>query len=76
MRVLIVEDEKSLAAEIQEFLLKEQFCVDLAYSSKHASELLSENPYDIILLDLGLPDGDGMDLIDDSGCLMPKHRSL
>ncbi|OFX89354.1 MAG: DNA-binding response regulator [Bacteroidetes bacterium GWF2_33_16] len=63
MRVLIVEDEKGLAAEIKEFLVKEEFNCDLALTGKEASDLIAINPYDFILLDIGLPDYNGLDLI-------------
>lgn len=63
MRILIVEDEKSLASEIKEFLEKEEYNIDLAYTGSDASELIAINPYDFILLDIGLPDYNGLDLI-------------
>jgi len=63
MRILIVEDEKSLSAEIKQFLEKEEYNCDLAYTGTEASELIAINPYDFILLDIGLPDYNGLDLI-------------
>ncbi len=63
MRVLIVEDEKALADEIEQFLTKEHYQCDKAYNGSKASELLAENPYDFVLLDIGLPDYYGLDLI-------------
>jgi len=63
MRILIVEDEKSLAREILHFLEKEHFHCDLAHNAASASELIGVNPYDFILLDIGLPDPNGLDLI-------------
>ncbi|MFC2152613.1 response regulator transcription factor [Bacteroidota bacterium] len=63
MRILIVEDEKSLASEIKQFLEKEEYNIDLAYTGNEASELIAVNPYDFILLDIGLPDYNGLDLI-------------
>lgn len=63
MRVLIVEDEKGLAVEIKHFLENEQYNCDLASNKKQASENIGTNPYDFILLDIGLPDGNGLDLI-------------
>ncbi len=63
MRILIVEDEKSLAEEIAQFLSKEQYHCDLAHTGRAASLMLAENPYDFVLLDIGLPDYNGLDLI-------------
>ena len=63
MNVLIVEDEKSLATEIAAFLRKEGFLCEQAYTGTDASEKIEINLYDFILLDLGLPDYNGLDLI-------------
>jgi DNA-binding response OmpR family regulator len=63
MNVLIVEDEKSLAKEIAAFLRNENFICDLAFTGMEASEKIEVNLYDFVLLDLGLPDYDGLDLI-------------
>jgi DNA-binding response OmpR family regulator len=63
MNVLIVEDEISLANEIALFLKSENFLCDLAFTGREASEKIAVNLYDFVLLDLGLPDYNGLDLI-------------
>lgn len=63
MRILIVEDEKSLAEEIAQFLRNERYKCDISLNGKDASELLAVNLYDFVLLDIGLPDYNGLDLI-------------
>ena len=63
MNVLIVEDERSLAMEIASFLKSENFLCDMAFTGNEASEKIAVNLYDFILLDLGLPDYNGLDLI-------------
>lgn len=63
MNILIVEDEISLAKEIASFLRSENFLCDLSYTGKDASEKIAVNLYDFVLLDLGLPDYNGLDLI-------------
>ena len=63
MNVLIVEDEKSLAGEIAAYLKKEGFLCDMAHTGAEASEKIAVNLYDFVLLDLGLPDYNGLDLI-------------
>ena len=63
MNILIVEDEKALAKEIASFLRSENFLCDLAYTGNEASEKIAVNLYDFVLLDLGLPDYNGLDLI-------------
>jgi DNA-binding response OmpR family regulator len=63
MNVLIVEDEKSLSHEIEIFLTKQGFNCDVAFNGKSASEKIFVNAYDFILLDIGLPDYSGFDLL-------------
>jgi DNA-binding response OmpR family regulator len=63
MNVLIVEDEKSLAEEIASYLKREGLLCEMAHTGREASELIAVNLYDFILLDLGLPDYEGFDLM-------------
>lgn len=63
MNVLIVEDEKALALEMNEFLSKEGYIVEHAWKKASAEEKIFVNNYDFILLDLGLPDGDGFEVL-------------
>ncbi|PSK97600.1 response regulator transcription factor [Cecembia rubra] len=65
MRILLVEDEKNLAMEIKAFMETEGDICDIAGNLRDASENLAVNPYDFVLLDLGLPDGDGLDLLEE-----------
>lgn len=63
MRVLVVEDEKLLAEQIKNQLLQQQFSVDLAVDGADGWFKLSEYPYDLAIIDLGLPKMDGLSLI-------------
>ena len=63
MNILIVEDEVTLAAEIENYLKKENFLCEVAYTGEDAAEKLAVNLYDFVLLDLGLPDYDGMEIL-------------
>ncbi|GAB3196218.1 DNA-binding response OmpR family regulator [Pontibacter aydingkolensis] len=63
MHVLIVEDEVSLANELKHFLTQEHYICDWAFTGREASEKIAVNRYDFILLDLGLPDYEGLDLL-------------
>jgi DNA-binding response OmpR family regulator len=63
MHILIVEDEIPLASELRSFLEKEGFSCEEAHTGKIASDKLFSNEYDLLLLDLGLPDYDGIDLL-------------
>lgn len=64
MNVLIVEDEKALALELNEFLSSEGYIVEHAWKKSSAEEKIFVNNYDFILLDLGLPDGDGFEVLE------------
>lgn len=63
MRALIVEDEPLMNEELKQQLLEEQFYVDSCMLFKEAQDLIAAEEYDLILLDLSLPDGDGLDLL-------------
>jgi len=63
MNVLIIEDEKALAAELEIFLTNYNYICEVAYNGATASEKIAINLYDFILIDLGLPDYDGLDLL-------------
>ncbi len=63
MRLLIVEDERPLALHLAKGLREEGFAVDVAATIEQASELTVETSYDLVLLDRGLPDGDGVRLL-------------
>jgi len=63
MNILIVEDEKPLSEEIKKYLERTGFSCDEAFTGTIASDKIWTNTYDVILLDLGLPDYDGIDLL-------------
>ncbi|MTG98192.1 response regulator [Myroides sp. BIT-d1] len=63
MKVLIIEDEKELQRTIQESLQKEMYVIEVANTYKDALHKISSFDYDCILLDIMLPDGNGIDLL-------------
>ena len=63
MRLLVVEDEALIAEIVRAALLRGGFAVDTVRLSADAREALACNPYDAAILDLGLPDGDGLKLL-------------
>ncbi|MBK7050348.1 MAG: response regulator [Rhodoferax sp.] len=63
LRVLVVEDDREIRALMQSSLAVEGFTVQTAVSLREASALLRHAPPDVVLLDLGLPDGDGLELV-------------
>lgn len=62
MRILVVEDEVELAEAIATGLRREGYAVDVAYDVAGAIDRLVVSPYDLVTLDLNLPDGDGLEL--------------
>ena len=63
MRLLIVEDEPKLGRFLTGNLTRERFAVDLATTLEMAKDLSDTNLYDLIILDLRLPDGSGLDFL-------------
>lgn len=63
MKVLVVEDNKELASSIHDYLLQEKYICELAYGLEEAKEKLSLYSYDSVLLDIMLPDGNGLELL-------------
>jgi DNA-binding response OmpR family regulator len=63
MRLLVIEDEVELGALLQAALQRGGFAVDLARTLDAASGFLDIVAYDVAILDLGLPDGDGLTLL-------------
>ncbi|HEX7133999.1 MAG TPA: response regulator transcription factor [Iamia sp.] len=63
MRILLVEDDADLAAVTAMGLRNEAYAVDVAATCAEAEALLRTTDFDLACLDLGLPDGDGLDLV-------------
>lgn len=63
MRILIVEDEKKVAAFIKKGLEEETYAVDVAYDGEEGLYLGLENQYDLVILDLMLPVIDGLEVL-------------
>lgn len=72
MKILIIEDERTLSREMKIFLEKAFYLCDTAYTAADAKKLLIDNEYDFILLDLGLPDKDGLDLLNETRKMCPN----
>ncbi|MCI9843935.1 response regulator transcription factor [Flavobacterium pectinovorum] len=63
MNVLIVEDNKEIAEEVCDFLCSAGYICKIANNCADALEEFGSNDYDAMLLDLGLPDGDGFEVL-------------
>jgi len=63
LRILLCEDDPNAATVLSERLLQEGFLVDVALTADEAVARVAATPYSAILVDLQLPEGDGIDLI-------------
>ena len=63
MKVLVIEDEKKLAVLLQKGLTENGFVVDLCFDGQEGLHMAQNYPYDAILLDLMLPDMDGITIL-------------
>ncbi len=62
MRILVVEDEHDLASAIATSLRRDGYAIDVASDGASALDRVSVNEYDLVCLDLNLPDVDGLDV--------------
>jgi DNA-binding response OmpR family regulator len=63
VKLLIVEDDRSLSASINDYLKMEGHICEIAFNYRQAINKAADNIYDCIILDIGLPDGSGLDII-------------
>ena len=63
MKILVIEDEKELLKSIHDSLIQEQFLIETAENYQSASEKIALYTYDCILLDIMLPGGNGLQLL-------------
>ena len=74
MRLLVVEDDPDLAGQLAEALREAGYAVDLTRDGEEAEFLGETEPYDAVVLDLGLPNVDGMTILErwrENGQAMP-----
>lgn len=71
MKILLIEDEPALRRSIKEYLYQEGYVIESSSDFFCASEKVELFSYDCILLDIGLPDGSGLDIVG----LLKKNKS-
>jgi DNA-binding response OmpR family regulator len=76
MRILLVEDEKEMARLVSSLISHCGFSVDVAPSIGGALGVIRENPYDLLILDRRLPDGDGASILKTARELRPGIRAI
>ncbi|MDY0189215.1 MAG: response regulator [Desulfuromonas sp.] len=65
MKVLLVEDDEMIGIAVQKGLVQDGFVVDWVQDGAEASVALEVEPYEVLLLDLGLPDRPGLEILRD-----------
>ena len=63
MRILVVEDEKTLCLAIAKGLRLDGYEVDVSYDGEEALDMVMSESYDLVVLDLNLPNMDGMEIL-------------
>jgi len=63
VKVLIIEDDRSLSASIHDYLHLEGHICEVAYNFNQGLLKTADNRYDCIIVDIGLPDGNGLNII-------------
>jgi DNA-binding response OmpR family regulator len=76
MNVLIIEDERALARELEIFLTNYNYICEICFDGASASEKVAVNLYDFILIDLGLPDYEGLDLLKEARASNPDAACI
>ena len=71
-RVLVVDDDDSVARLSSQVLSREGFQIDVARSEQAALDLLARGPYDVLLVDRFLPGGDGLALARQARARLPN----
>jgi len=64
MKLLLLEDDQILAETLEHFLQREGYEIDVALSMEEAEDLTFEKKYDLYLLDINLPEGSGLELLE------------
>jgi two-component system, NtrC family, nitrogen regulation response regulator NtrX len=72
--ILIVDDETEIRTSLEEILREEGYGVASAGTAAEAIVLLQDAPYDVVLLDIWLPDRDGLDVLGDVHALAAEVR--
>ncbi|MGA1263081.1 MAG: response regulator transcription factor [Prochlorothrix sp.] len=62
MHILVIEDDRALAESLAELLMSQNYQVDQAHDGETAWQQINARPYDLLLLDLNLPELDGLSL--------------
>ena len=72
--VLVIDDESEIRTSLEEILREEEYAVATAATAAEAMVLVQDAPYDVVLLDIWLPDRDGLEVLAAIHALGPQSR--
>src|ERR1035438_1333119 len=72
--ILVVDDETEIRTSLEEILREEGYGVATAAAAAEALVLVQDAPYEVVLLDIRLPDRDGLEVLAEIHALDPKAR--
>ncbi len=75
-RIIIVDDDENIRTTMKTILEDEGYCVDLATNGNEAIEMTQETAYNIALLDIRLPDMEGVELLKRIKNIVPRTRKI
>jgi len=75
MRILVVEDEQKVAQFIKRSLEEVNYSTKTVRTCAEAHDALADSPYDAIILDLGLPDGEGLTVLKEWRAIWRNHSA-
>jgi len=75
-RILIVDDDRGITGSLSMVLQSEGYQTDVAHTIKEAKEKSNENDYDLAILDIKLPDGEGTSLLKALSNTSPKIMKI
>jgi DNA-binding NtrC family response regulator len=75
-RILVVDDDENISNAVKTILEREGYIVDLAATGKEAIKRTEETAYDLALLDIRLPDIEGVDLLKLMKDAVPRTRKI
>ncbi len=66
MKILLIEDDKDISELYQNILVDNSFIVDVAFDGDSGMEKVEKGDFDILIVDIMLPNKDGLDILKDS----------
>jgi DNA-binding NtrC family response regulator len=76
LRILVADDEDSILSLLEQLLKNDGHSVVAARNAREACEAIGRQPFDLVITDMLMPDGDGIDLITKAKTVQPDARIL